>query len=112
MCSFKSHVHATLKPFAYSCFDPIPCTQSACDLYCSTVDTEYQFNGLGTLLLSESEARIQADGGTWVYVASSSRDDYISTRGFYEHIGYRKVAEFTDFYAPGENKVIYVKELP
>jgi hypothetical protein len=36
---------------------------------------------------------------------------YASTRAFYEHCGYRLESVLSDFYGPGDGKVIYCKSL-
>jgi hypothetical protein len=42
-------------------------------------------------------------------VETSSRPDYSGTRHFYEARGYRQAATVADFYAPGDDRVIYTK---
>jgi len=95
----------------YSCFGPIPCTVSSFDLYWIAVQDRFRDLGLGTLLLTESEGAIRSIGGSRVYVETSSRSQYESTRMFYSRRGYRQEALIPDFYAPGDAKIIYLKEL-
>lgn len=54
---------------------------------------------------------IAAAGGSRVYAETSGRDQYAPTRAFYRACGYRKVAELADFYADGDAKVIFVKNI-
>jgi ribosomal protein S18 acetylase RimI-like enzyme len=96
----------------YSCFGPIPCTLSSFDLYWIAVQNEYRGIGLGRLLLAEAEAAIGRMGGSRVYAETSSRPEYEPTRIFYSRRGYRLEALIRDFYAPGDGKMIYAKELP
>jgi len=42
---------------------------------------------------------------------TSSRGDYAPTRGFYEHRGYTRAATIPGYYAPGDDLVIYSKDL-
>jgi hypothetical protein len=44
-------------------------------------------------------------------VETSGRADYDGTRRFYERHGYRATARIPDFYAPGDDQVVYVKPL-
>lgn len=44
-------------------------------------------------------------------LAVGSRADYALTRLFYERMGYHVEASITDFYAPGDAKVIYARQL-
>ncbi len=95
----------------YTCFGPIPCTQASYDLYWIAVHPEVQGRGMGKRLLVETERRIKAAGGNRVYVDTSQRLQYASTRAFYENNGYRLESVLSDFYAPGDGKVIYCKAL-
>lgn len=94
---------------AYSCYGPIACTLNSYDLFWIAVHKDYQGHGLGRLLLEESERRIAAAGGKRIYVETSSREQYLPTRTFYEHCQYTLEANLTDFYGPGDAKAIYVK---
>lgn len=93
----------------YTCFGPIPGTKSSYDLYWIAVDTTCRGQGLGTLLLQKTEREIARRGGTRIYIETSSSDLYLPTRSFYEHNSYHLEAELKDYYAPGDNKLIYVK---
>jgi D-alanine-D-alanine ligase len=93
----------------YSCFGPIACTKSSFDLYWIAVHADTRGQGLGRILLEESEKAIHRIGGTRVYVETSSRPLYEPTRGFYLKRGYREEARLADFYGPGDAKVMYVK---
>jgi acetoin utilization deacetylase AcuC-like enzyme/GNAT superfamily N-acetyltransferase len=95
----------------YSCYGPIPCTTSSYDLYWIAVHPDFQGKGLGRKLLMETEHLIKQAGGTRIYVDTSQRVQYASTRAFYEHCGYRLESVLSDFYAPGDGKVIYCKSL-
>ena len=55
--------------------------------------------------------RIRDAGGSRIYVDTSQRAQYASTRAFYENAGYKLDAVLAEFYAPGDNKVIYCKSL-
>ena len=96
----------------YACFGPIPCTISSFDLYWIIVDPRRQGHGLGKRLIQATEAEIPALGGPRVYIETSSRELYHSTRRFYERCGYALEAVLKDFYAPGDDKLIYCKFLP
>ena len=93
----------------YACFGPIAATQASYDLYWIVVDRLHQRKGIGQALLNEVERLIQHEGGHRVYVDTSNRDQYTPTRAFYERCGYRAEAVLSDFYAPGDSRVIYVK---
>lgn len=93
----------------YACFGHIPCTRSSYDLYWIAVHDGMRRHGLGTELLKRSERRIAEQGGTRIYVETSSRAQYESTRAFYTGRGYGVDAVMKDFYAPGDDKVVFLK---
>ena len=93
----------------YTCFGPIPGTKTSYDLYWIAVDTTYRGQGLGTLLLKQTEQEIEKRGGTRIYIETSSTALYVPTRSFYDRNGYHLEAELKDYYAPHDNKLIYVK---
>jgi acetoin utilization deacetylase AcuC-like enzyme/GNAT superfamily N-acetyltransferase len=95
----------------YTCYGPIPATRSSFDVYWIAVHPDYQRRGLGRRLLQETEKRIAKAGGSRIYVDTSQRVQYASTRAFYESCGYRLESVLSDFYAPGDGKVIYCKSL-
>jgi len=96
----------------YSCFGEIPLTLGSWDLYWIAVAPKRQGRGLGRALLAESERRISAAGGRRVFVDTSGRPDYAPTRAFYESCGYGVAARLKDFYAEGDDKVVYSRRLP
>jgi acetoin utilization deacetylase AcuC-like enzyme/GNAT superfamily N-acetyltransferase len=95
----------------YTCYGPIPCTQSSYDIYWIAVHPDYQGRGVGRQLLKETERRIKNAGGVRIYVDTSQRIQYASTRAFYERCGYQSESLLPDFYAQGDGKVIYCKQL-
>lgn len=99
------------KTVAYSCFGPIPATKFSYDLYWIAVHKDFQNYGLGKLILTESEKAIANLGGKRIYVETSGRDQYISTRKFYLACNYKEEAVLEDFYAPGDAKYLYLKIL-
>lgn len=96
----------------YSCFGPIPATKLSYDLYWIAIHEDYQNRGLGKVLLSESEKEINNLGGKRIYVETSGKEQYISTRKYYLACDYKEEAVLTDFYAPGDSKYLYLKILP
>jgi ribosomal protein S18 acetylase RimI-like enzyme len=56
-----------------------------------------------------AEGKIRGIGGRLFVVETSGRDSYLPTRAFYERLGYTIAAEVKDFYAPGDDKIIYTK---
>lgn len=95
----------------FACYGPTPLTQGTYDLYWIAVDPQAQGRGIGSLLLAQVEAEMQARGGRMIVVQTSGRPDYERSRCFYEHHGYSRVAQINNYYAPGDALVVYCKRL-
>ena len=95
----------------FACWGPTPGTVATSDLYWIVVDRSRQGAGVGSQLLREVEQRLTADGRRLVVVETSSRADYMPTRKFYEARGYTRTAMIAGYYAPGDDLVIYTKDL-
>jgi ribosomal protein S18 acetylase RimI-like enzyme len=95
----------------YTCYGQVPGTKESFDLYWIVVSRQSQRKGIGHKLLSRTEKGIEGMGGSRIYIETSSRELYRPTRAFYSGAGYVQEALLKDFYAPGDSKIIYVKEL-
>jgi ribosomal protein S18 acetylase RimI-like enzyme len=91
----------------YACYGPTPCTAGTWDLYWIAVSGDARGRGIGTLLMEEIERRLVDLNARLVLIETSSRADYAPTRAFYERRGYEVVAIVPDFYAPGDDRVIF-----
>ena len=90
------------------CWGATPCTLGTFDLYWMAVDPALHGAGIGTLLLHAMERRL-AGVARLIVVETAGRPDYAPTRAFYEARGYRAVSRIPDFYAPGDDQVVFVK---
>ncbi len=90
------------------CWGATPCTVGTWDLYWMAVDPPLHGAGVGTVLLAEMELRL-AGRARLIVVETAGRADYAPTRAFYEARGYAVAARIPDFYAPGDDLVVYVK---
>ncbi|HEX6643832.1 MAG TPA: GNAT family N-acetyltransferase [Gemmatimonadales bacterium] len=90
------------------CFGPTPCTAGTWDMYWLAVAPAAHGGGIGSRLVAEMEHRL-AGTARMVVVETAGRPDYAPTRSFYEARGYRRTAVIPDFYAPGDDQVVYVK---
>ena len=95
----------------YTCYGQIPLTAASFDLYWIAVDKAMHGLKIGRALLEKTEELIRQAGGRKVYIETSNRHHYAPTRGFYLRCGYCQAALLEDFYAPGDDKVIYVNDL-
>jgi ribosomal protein S18 acetylase RimI-like enzyme len=97
--------------YGYACFGATPGTDSTYDLYWIAVHPAHHGTGGGSRLLDEVERRLNEREARLLIVETSARDDYDSTRRFYERRGYREHARLSDFYALGDDRVIYGKRM-
>ena len=61
--------------------------------------------------MAAAERIMAGRGARRIYADTSSRPQYEPTRAFYLACGYLEAAFLTDFYGPGDGKVIFVKSL-
>jgi ribosomal protein S18 acetylase RimI-like enzyme len=95
----------------YVCYGATPGTDRTYDLYWIAMHPEFQGEGGGSQLLGEVERRLRQREARLLVVETSSRDDYAPTRHFYEAHDYDRAASLSDYYAPGDHRVIYTKRL-
>ncbi len=95
----------------YVCFGPIPCTLGSFDLYWIAVDPAWQGEGLGRILAGKAADSAREMGGRKIFVETSGKLQYQSTRDFYLKIGFSEAARIVDFYDVGDDKMIYEKVL-
>jgi GNAT superfamily N-acetyltransferase len=92
-------------------YGPIPMTQHAWDIYWLAVKREFQGHGTGATLLKAAEEEIAQRGGRMAFIETSGKAQYEKTRRFYITNDYKEICNIPDFYAPGDDKVIYQKML-
>jgi len=98
-------------PAGYACFGPTPLTEGTWDLYWIAVEKAGQGKGYGRHLLAFAESEVRHRGGRLLLIETSSQEGYAATVGFYQRTGYTLVARIPGFYRPGDDKLIYAKEL-
>lgn len=92
------------------CWGPTPCTLGTFDLYWIVVSPECQGQGIGGALMAELDRRV-AGRARMIVVETAGRADYAPTRTFYEGLQYQVAARITDYYAPGDDLVTYVRRM-
>ncbi len=93
----------------YAVYGSTPCTSGTFDLYWIATDPAMHNAGVGTTLLNEVERRLEGHFARMLVVETSSRSDYAPTRGFYGRRGYTETARVREFYAPGDDRIIFTK---
>jgi ribosomal protein S18 acetylase RimI-like enzyme len=95
----------------YVCYGFNTMTQSTWDVYWVAVARSNQGRGIGRELITTAENKIQAAGGELIIIETSSTPDYERTNRFYRLMGYKLVCQIADFYAPGDDQIIYEKRI-
>jgi ribosomal protein S18 acetylase RimI-like enzyme len=95
----------------FACYGPTPLTDRVWDLYWICVSRAAQRRGIGSELLEQIEADVRTRNARAIYLETSDSEAYATAREFYECHGYEPVAHIDDFYAPGEGKVIFRKNM-
>lgn len=99
------------RPVGWACLGPTPCALGTWDFYWMGVHPDAQGRGLGRLLVERIEACAREAGGRLVVIETAGRALYDPTRSFYLALGYREAARIEDFYADGDDKVIYTRRV-
>ncbi len=94
----------------YICYGATPITDRVFDMYWLVVDQVCQGQGIGRRLMEfmESELRLEA---RMIMIETSSRPPYERARRLYKSMGYQLAAQIPDFYACGDDKLIFCKRI-
>jgi ribosomal protein S18 acetylase RimI-like enzyme len=95
----------------YVCCGPTPLTETTWDIYWLAVAPNQQSQGIGKSLLSFAEGIIKEKHGKMTIIETSSKPEYRTTRRFYRRQGYKPACRIADFYASGDDKLIFIKRL-
>jgi ribosomal protein S18 acetylase RimI-like enzyme len=91
----------------YTCFDRVPFTKSAFDLYWIAVLPEEMGSGLAQELLERTIKFIRGKRGTQLFAETSSKPAHERARAFYRGAGLEEAARFPDFYDLGDDKLVF-----
>lgn len=90
---------------------PEPMTQGTWNILMLLVSPKHHRKGYGRALISHVEETLRANSARLVIVETSSLDDFKGARAFYLKCGYMEEARISNFYAAGDHKIIFSKEL-
>jgi GNAT superfamily N-acetyltransferase len=93
----------------YYCIGPTPMTAGTWDLYWIAVDPDRSGGGVGKALLGHCEALARSKGCTLMIAETSSKPSYDGTNRFYLRNAYDEVARIRNYYAQGDDLVVYGK---
>ena len=95
----------------YICYGNTPLTEATWDIYWVAVDRNKQGLGIGRILMKHAEDDIKKMRGKLIMVETSGKPEYNKTRRFYDTLDYQRVCQIPDYYAPGDDLVLFSKRL-
>lgn len=95
--------------FAY--FAPTPMTDRTWHLHWIVVEKQTHSKGIGSKLLKYVEDHVAAAGSRLLLIETSSLPSYEPTRKFYLKHAYKQAAQIPDFYADGDDQIIFHKRI-
>ena len=111
-CTYQSFVaEINKKVVGWICFGVTPCTLGTYDIYWIAVDSSTQRQGIGRYMLDFAQKKIEEQKGRLMVIETSGTPRYEPTQQFYEKNGFFQAARIPDFYAPKDDKLIYLKTL-
>ncbi|MEO0916665.1 MAG: GNAT family N-acetyltransferase [Pseudomonadota bacterium] len=90
---------------------PEDLTDGTWNMLALAVRPDVQGKGIGAALVNAAETQLKANGQRILIVETSGTDDFGLTRKFYAQNGYEEEARIRDFWADGDDKVIFRKAL-
>jgi len=101
--------HGEVVGYAY--YAPAAMTDRTWYLYWIAVKKETHARGVGSGLLRHAEDEIRGLGGRVLFIETSSLPHYDLTRRFYLKHGYEVTGVLRDYYADGDDMVVFRKRL-
>ncbi|HKY31732.1 MAG TPA: GNAT family N-acetyltransferase [Candidatus Polarisedimenticolia bacterium] len=95
----------------YMCYGQVPLSDRCWDLYWIAVDPALHGRGLGRSLIACMEEDLRERRARKILIETGGKSSYGPTRRFYESAGYAEIARIPGFFAPGDDKVIFGKDL-
>ena len=90
---------------------PEPMTEGSWALWWIVVRTDIHGQGLGARLLKFAEQDCLENGARVLFVETSNLPHYEPTRQFYLKRGYEQEARLRDYYAEGDDQIVFRKRL-
>jgi GNAT superfamily N-acetyltransferase len=98
-------------PVGVAYCEPERMTDRTWNLQLIAIRSDYQRQGRGAALLLAVEQTVRKRGGRMLLVETSGLPSFAPTRAFYMKCNYEQEAQIRDFYAAGEDKIIFRKLL-
>ncbi len=98
-------------PMGYVCYGKAALAMGVYDIYWILVGPTDRGKGVGKILLRHIESVLTKDGARMLVAETSGLPSYERARSFYLRNGFKEEARIKGFFKPGDDKVIYVKNL-
>lgn len=95
----------------YLCYGRTPMTQAAYDLYWLATSPACARMGVARALVGSMEDEIAHAGGGVVRVETGSREGHGAAVQFYDALGYARATTIDDFYAPGDDLILFTRRI-
>jgi len=92
-------------------FAPEQVSHSLWNTYFLSVNKDSHRQGIGRHIMTHTEELARLNGINTLIVETSSLESFSRARSFYLSLGYVREAEIRDYYAPGENQIVFWKSL-
>ena len=103
--------YADPDPISVAYCAPERMTEGTYNLYLIAVHPDFQSGGRGADMVHYIEEPLRGMGARVLIVETSGLPAFERTRAFYARIGYVEEARIREFYAAGEDKVVFWKGL-
>ncbi len=99
------------QPIGFAYYAPAQMAERTWYLYWIAVSRTIQAKGVGSELMAHVEDDVRSKQGRVLFIETSSLKHYDLTRKFYLKLGYDKEAQLRDYYADGDDMVVFRKRL-
>ncbi|MBV6657876.1 MAG: GNAT family N-acetyltransferase [Devosiaceae bacterium] len=103
--------YADPDPVAVLFAAPEAMTDGTWNLYLLAVHASRHSKGIGQALVAHVETQLRAAGVRVLLVETSGGEGFARTRTFYAQCGFVREARIREFYAAGEDKIVFWKAL-
>ena len=103
--------HANGQPVGFCFTAPEEMTDRTWNLLAIGVLPDRQRCGIGAALVRAVEAELRQQQQRLLLIETSGRSEFDGAHRFYKALGYTQAARIPDFWAAGDDKVAFCKEL-
>lgn len=96
---------------SFICFGPTPMTLNTYDLYWIGTHPQHRRKGLAVALIQFMRTFMLNHGAKIIRVETSGKELYGETISFYDRLNFNEEARLRDFYADGDDLIIFVQRL-